>query len=578
MAAFTIVTALAGAAGASTTVLAGGGESGASLQAWGDNAYGEIGHGVRNGEPVRSPVEVQGVACATSAVATYDDSYAVLADGHVAAWGADSTLRGLGDGDPGNVEYSYTPVEVPGISTARRVVADGQDAYVLLANGTVDGWGSNQDGQFGNGKAGEETDTPGAGIGGFAGGVQAMAASNGTELALLAGGEVKSWGYNSVGQLGNGTEGFSEPTPGFVKNATDSGELQHIKAVGEGSVFSVALTTGGEVVAWGGNAVTGLGAGNVHYHSVLPVTVEDTAGDGNPLKGVTAIAVGANFVLALLENKTVVAWGYDALGQLGNGEHPVETFYHPIAVPGLTEVVSIVATQEDGYARLANGTVWAWGNNTQGEVGNGSTETPIDTPTQITALGDETTGLSEGADGQHGIALGPVANCTNTSTSTSTSSTSTSTSSTTTTSTSTSTSPNSPPSNTNPNSPPTLNGNTGTPGANPSQASAASGAVLATELGLASATACVSHRSFTIHIHQPAGYPKIVSAEVLLNHKQVGTVKGKRITSQVVLRGLPEGTFTILIRAHLAGGRTITGTRTYHTCAKHRLKGHHHKL
>jgi hypothetical protein len=102
--------------------------------------------------------------------------------------------------------------------------------------------------------------------------------------------------------------------------------------------------------------------------------------------------------------------------------------------------------------------------------------------------------------------------------------------------------------------------------------------VLASALGLPPAKACLSHRSFAIHVHQPAGYPKILSAEVLLGRKREGIVQGKRITSQVNLRGLPAGTFTIVIRAHLQGGRTLTGTRTYHTCAKHRLKGHHHRL
>src|SRR5579863_3532435 len=133
---------LIAAAGAATSVLAGsagkGGEAGSPVQAWGDNADGEIGHGPRTAEPVRSPVAVEGVSCAVATAVSFHDSYAVLADGHVDAWGADGAQGGLGDGDPGFQEYSYKPVEVPGIASAVQVAAEIPDTYVLLSDGTVD--------------------------------------------------------------------------------------------------------------------------------------------------------------------------------------------------------------------------------------------------------------------------------------------------------------------------------------------------------------------------------------------------------------------------------------------------------
>jgi alpha-tubulin suppressor-like RCC1 family protein len=403
LAAAVSVALIAGAAGAATSVFAGatghGGEAGSPVQAWGDDTYGEIGNGLRTAEPVRSPVAVEGLSCAVATAVTFHDSYAVLPDGHVDAWGADNAQGGLGDGDPGFQEYSGKPVEVPGISNAVQIAAEIPDTYVLLSDGTVDAWGSSVDGAFGLGPSGPISgDLPVTGVGHLSG-VSQIATGDGAELALLSNGEVRSWGSNTNGQLGNDSEDGTEE-PGTVGNEDDTDPLEHVKAVAEGVGYSLALMADGEVMAWGGSPTSGLGAGNLKTESELPVPVEDVAGDGEPLQHAIAIAAGASTAYTLLEGGTVVAWGYDALGQLGDGKAEVVTAFHPVAVASLKEVREIAATEGDGYARLANGTVWAWGNNTQGEVGNGSTTTPIPTPTQVTGLGSSTTRLADGPQGQ----------------------------------------------------------------------------------------------------------------------------------------------------------------------------------
>src|SRR5580704_14820224 len=253
-----MLVALVGTAGAATSVFAGtgaGGEAGASLQAWGDNAYGQIGHGIRTEAPARSPRPVEELSCASSAAVSFENSYAVLGDGHVAAWGADSSTGGLGDGGADS-EYSYTPVEVPGITDATAVAADIPNTFVVLANGTIEGWGQNTDGEYGTGSASVGGDTPVAGIGGLSGGVSAVATANAAVLALLASGEVQSWGFNESDQLGRETVG-SEPDPARVTNAAKTGNLKEIKAIALSSTFGLGLTTSGEVMAWGGNAITG---------------------------------------------------------------------------------------------------------------------------------------------------------------------------------------------------------------------------------------------------------------------------------------------------------------------------------
>jgi hypothetical protein len=99
---------------------------------------------------------------------------------------------------------------------------------------------------------------------------------------------------------------------------------------------------------------------------------------------------------------------------------------------------------------------------------------------------------------------------------------------------------------------------------------------LATAFGLPPANLCYSKRSFKIHIQQPHGYPRVVSAEVFLGHKRERSLNKRGLTDQVVLTQLPYGTFTIRIVARTATGTTLTGTRTYHTCRPKPIHPHGH--
>jgi hypothetical protein len=89
---------------------------------------------------------------------------------------------------------------------------------------------------------------------------------------------------------------------------------------------------------------------------------------------------------------------------------------------------------------------------------------------------------------------------------------------------------------------------------------------LATALGLPAAKECYSRRAFAIHVRQPHGYARIVSAEVFLGSRHERTLNKKGLSREVVLHGLPRGKFTIRIVARTTSGRTLTATRTYRTC------------
>src|SRR5450759_3831659 len=117
-----------------------------------------------------------------------------------------------------------------------------------------------------------------------------------------------AWGYNSSGQLGNGTTTNSS-TP--VQVSLPSGTT--VTAIAGGGAHSLALTSSGQVLAWGSNSSGQLGNGTTTQSST-PVAVRLPSGST-----VTAIAGGGSHSLALTSTGQVLAWGYNYNGELGNG-------------------------------------------------------------------------------------------------------------------------------------------------------------------------------------------------------------------------------------------------------------------
>src|SRR5687768_15787500 len=143
--------------------------------------------------------------------------------------------------------------------------------------------------------------------------------------AVLTSGVVQCWGSNDQGQLGNGTVTTSTtPVATGITTAT---------AIAAGNNHTCALLTGGTVTCWGldGNGQLGdgtTGASGTQLR-LSPVSV------GGGLTGVTAIAAGGFHTCGLLSNGTVRCWGDDGAGQIGDGV-PGDRSLLPVAVPGIT--------------------------------------------------------------------------------------------------------------------------------------------------------------------------------------------------------------------------------------------------
>jgi len=186
-------------------------------------------------------------------------------------------------------------------------------------------------------------------------------------LALRSDGTVWAWGQNGAGQLGDGTT-TNRKTPVRVLELTD--------VVGvAGSNHSLALKSDGTVWAWGYNNSGQLGDGTTTDRNT-PVQVLG-------ITGVVSIAAGTWHNLALKNDGTVWAWGYNNNGQLGDGTTTLRTT--PVQVLGITGVVSIAAGSWHSLAFKNDGTVWAWGYNNYGQLGDGTT-TQRNTPVQVSGL------------------------------------------------------------------------------------------------------------------------------------------------------------------------------------------------
>jgi alpha-tubulin suppressor-like RCC1 family protein len=232
-------------------------------------------------------------------------------------------------------------------------------AGAVATPGKASAWGDNDYGQLGNGRSGAARNIPKA-VSNI-GGVKSVKAGCHHSIALKIDGTVRAWGYNTFGQLGDGTN-TRRTVPVKVK-------IKNVKAIAAGCDHNLALKKDGTVWAWGYGYYGQLGNGRFRASSNVPVKVDNLG------TGTRAIAAGKNFSLALMGDNRVRSWGYNAEGELGNGTSGPDTNRaRPVPVRNLANVrmISTDSYADHSLALLANGTVRAWGGNYYGALGDGT--------------------------------------------------------------------------------------------------------------------------------------------------------------------------------------------------------------
>jgi alpha-tubulin suppressor-like RCC1 family protein len=248
---------------------------------------------------------------------------------------------------------------------------------------TISAWGNNFFGQLGSETYNTSSNTP-VEVSNLDGAeVKALAGGQGHSLALTEDGTVWAWGLNQYGQLGDGTNTDSS-TPVQVKDSTDpTGYLSGVTALAAGSSHSLALKDDGTVWAWGSNTggqeqkISGQLGNDTITSTNTPVQVSD-------LDGVKAIAAGSSYSLALKDDGSVWAWGYNEFGQLGDGTNTDSST--PVQVSDLDGVKAISGGGAHSLGLKDDGTVWAWGSNPYGQLGNGTDTLGVNTPVQVSDL------------------------------------------------------------------------------------------------------------------------------------------------------------------------------------------------
>jgi len=330
-----------------------------TVYTWGYNSYGQLGNGNNTDSNVPVAVLTSGVLSGktiTQVAAGNNHSIALASDGTVYTWGYNGYGQ-LGNGTSGPGTNSNVPVAVytSGVlngKTITQVAAGYNHTIALASDGTVYTWGDNYYGQLGNGDNTNNSNIPVAVdmIGVLNGKtINQVAAGRYHSIALASDGTVYTWGYNYFGQLGINSNTDSN-IPVLVSGALIGKTITRVAA---GGSHSIALASDGTVYTWGRNNYGQLGNEN-NTNSSVPVAV-NTSGVLSG-KTITKVAAGDSHTIALASDGTVYTWGYNGLGQLGNGNNTSSSV--PVAVDqsGMgelpVELTSFTANHADGKVML----------------------------------------------------------------------------------------------------------------------------------------------------------------------------------------------------------------------------------
>lgn len=406
-----------------------------TVRTWGSNNFAQVGDGTFVTRLI--PIQPSGLGQVTNVAAGFNHCLARKVDGTVWAWGSNDSMQ-LGDGTfddqgipqivPGltnvvsiaggmsasaavksdgsvwwwgtlpvnSIARAEAPTAIPSAQNAKDVAVGESHIVILCRDGSVLTLGGNSSGQLGNG--GYDENAVAAPVPGISDAVAIVAGSN-YSAVLRSDGTVWAWGGNGIGLTGAEVPG-TLPSPVAVPGFTD------VVAISASKSALIAIRQDGSVISRGGNryALSGDGfsplrtkplqiAGRSDLQAVaacanqvLLLTSEGAVlrpgGEGfalvNGLSSVSAVSLGTTHSLALRSDGTVWSWGNNSYGELGNGTTTFSSV--PVQAEGLSGVVRIDGGMYYSSALLADGTVRSWGQNGHSELGDGTTigrSTPV---------------------------------------------------------------------------------------------------------------------------------------------------------------------------------------------------------
>jgi alpha-tubulin suppressor-like RCC1 family protein len=325
---------------------------------FGENQHGQLGDDTMIDKKI--PVPIFGTHDFVKIDSKYLHTIALQNDSSVWTWGWNNNGQ-LGNGD---ITDLFAPTQVDGLTRVKDIVTGANHTMVLLYDGSVKVWGNNSYGQLGDGTQ-DERHRPVSVIN--LENIKSIAAGHNHSLAILNDNTVKAWGQNNAGQVGDNTFNNQKLTPVKVS------DLVNVISLSAGKEHSMALKKNGTVWTWGANVKGQLGIGTTQNQN-HPILVE-------PLSDIVAIAAGGEHSLALQDDGTIWIWGLNNQGQLGNGtmlsNEDINYETNPIKVNSNETFIAIAAGENHSMALSADGTVWAWGDNSKGQLGDNSIQNAL---------------------------------------------------------------------------------------------------------------------------------------------------------------------------------------------------------
>lgn len=326
-----------------------------TMWSWGNNQYGALGLGTGTGPTV--PTQISSVPAMSQISEFYDNASSLGTDGSVYTWGNNSNGE-LGDG---TTTSHYTPEKISSLSGVTQISVGYHDELAVLADGTVEGWGNNNYGILGNGLTSGNQLTPGLvknSDGSSFTGVKQVVLAQQYALYLKTDGTVWLTGSNFA------NSGLYATHPVQLSGFSNTQKLL-------GTNF--LRGTDGNVYAFGTNSYWALGAGTSGQIFTTPKLLVQ--------QNINQLSLGNVTTLAVLNDQSVVGWGWNPNGELGpdttSGEKDA-----PVSLPSLNGAIKAVSGTGQGFLIQADGTIKDFGSNPYGSLGNGTT-TNVTTPSYV---------------------------------------------------------------------------------------------------------------------------------------------------------------------------------------------------
>jgi alpha-tubulin suppressor-like RCC1 family protein len=352
-----------------------------TVWSWGEGQSGEMGNAILYDTPVLAPVQAS-IADVKYIAVGNNCTYAIKKDGTLWAWG----FNGNGELGVGDTTIRTVPVQIPGLNDVVRVAGtNGGFAACVKVDGTVYAWGWNSKGQLGNGTTTHSTSPVQSTADGFEN-IKELDVGADHVVARKGDGAVWTWGSNAGKQCGRGTSAYYT-RPGPISTTG----MENIVKVKAGSAHNVALKNDGTVWTWGSNKYGQLGKGYVldgydgeylNNRSYNPAPVDGLSDIGD-------VDAGGYQTLVKKSDGTIWFVGYNYRGQFGDGNallyipYAADQWRRSLIEGPFLQVETFV--DNTGFLK-SDGTVWTCGANSRGQVGTGGTSLYIDVPFRVGQL------------------------------------------------------------------------------------------------------------------------------------------------------------------------------------------------